>query len=105
MSRRSEIPDIMGGMVILLGCHLAYVMLARLTMFLAASALGVNSSQAVLAALGISILAIGLTQALYAVPICLYFNRQRQQAIVKGVLLGAVLTLLLNGSCFVLLQL
>lgn len=44
---------------------------------------------------------IGLMQFLYVLPLMIWFARKRQFARVKGVVLGAAVTLLLNGGCFV----
>jgi hypothetical protein len=43
---------------------------------------------------------IGLSQWLYLGPAILYFQLKRRSEVVKGLLLGALLTILLNGSCF-----
>jgi amino acid permease len=102
MSRRSEISNIFIGIVLLILCHLAYLMLAGLIVYLLASMPNTDISQKVNTVLGISVLGIGLTQALYVVPLCLYLSKRRQHTVVKGVLIGAVLTMLLNGSCFLL---
>ena len=45
---------------------------------------------------------LGLTQAIYVVPLCIWLRRKRRLATLKGILLAAVLTLLVNGSCFLL---
>jgi hypothetical protein len=46
------------------------------------------------------IIYIGLTQLLYLIPTCIYFSRRGQRALVQGLIIGAVLTALLNGGCF-----
>jgi hypothetical protein len=43
---------------------------------------------------------IGITQLIYVVPLCLWLRRRRQFETAKGVIIGAVITFLLNGSCF-----
>jgi heme/copper-type cytochrome/quinol oxidase subunit 4 len=46
-------------------------------------------------------LMLGLTQLLYVLPIMrLYWVRERQER-VKGMAIAAILTMLLNGSCYV----
>lgn len=75
-----------------------------------AGVLGVN----VLAALAIMILAseglepaggalvtLGLVQLLWVVPGVIWANRIGRKTLGKGIVLGAVLVLLLNGGCFV----
>ncbi len=46
------------------------------------------------------LLGFGLTQLLYVIPLCIYYRRQRQFNKMKGIIIGAILTALLNGSCF-----
>lgn len=45
---------------------------------------------------------IGLVQLIYVVPIALWLSRRRQFALMKGVIIGAVLTALANGGCFLI---
>ncbi|MEO0457682.1 MAG: hypothetical protein AAF152_14050 [Cyanobacteria bacterium P01_A01_bin.114] len=47
-----------------------------------------------------SLLAIGLSQLVYMVPIILWFIRVRDFGWVKGFIVGAVMTALLNGGCW-----
>jgi hypothetical protein len=41
-----------------------------------------------------------LIQLLYVIPLVLRFKRQGKTARMKGVIIGAVITALLNGACF-----
>ena len=43
---------------------------------------------------------ISLTQLFYAMPLYRRFQRQRRPYAMKGVVIGALITVLLNGSCF-----
>jgi hypothetical protein len=45
---------------------------------------------------------IGLVQFVYILPICVYLNRRREWDLMKGVIIGACLSLLLNGGCWLL---
>ena len=46
---------------------------------------------------------IGLGQFLYIIPLIIWLARQRQGESIKGVIIGAVITILLNGGgCFLL---
>ncbi len=45
---------------------------------------------------------IGLAQFLYAVPLYFRLMRRGHVEMAKGVVIGAVITFLLNGSCFAL---
>jgi heme/copper-type cytochrome/quinol oxidase subunit 4 len=46
---------------------------------------------------------IGLCQLVYAMPIILLLEQQGRSAVAKGVIIGAVITALLNGGCWVTL--
>ncbi len=49
---------------------------------------------------GAPALFIGITQIAYLAPIYAYFAKRGRQEVGKGMILGAIVTLLLNGSCF-----
>ncbi|MEL6775781.1 MAG: hypothetical protein AAFO06_00880 [Cyanobacteria bacterium J06597_16] len=46
---------------------------------------------------------IGITQLLYVVPLALWLRNRGRFDTMKGVVIGAALTVLLNGSCFVIM--
>jgi hypothetical protein len=47
----------------------------------------------------------GLSQLLYVVPLALRMRRRGKTELMKGVIIAAVLTVLLNGGCFLQLYL
>ncbi len=49
--------------------------------------------------LGIGLMWIGVSQLVYLVPCAVIFRRKRRPGVVKGLILGAALTLLLNVAC------
>ena len=49
-----------------------------------------------------SILGIGIFQLLYVIPTGILLYRNRQFSLMKGVIIGAVITALLNGGCYLL---
>ncbi len=49
---------------------------------------------------GAPALFIGITQIAYLAPLYAYFAKWGRQEVGKGIILGAIVTLLLNGSCF-----
>lgn len=110
MSRRSEIQNILIGIVLLVVCHLAYLMLVGLLLwlfpvdFFSSSSQSQSWSDPLIALMTYSTFVIGLVQILYVLPLCLWLSRRRRFSTVKGVIIGAVITLLLNGSCFVFLD-
>jgi hypothetical protein len=46
---------------------------------------------------------IGLVQFIYILPICVYLRRRREWDLMKGVIIGACISLLLNGGCWLFL--
>jgi uncharacterized BrkB/YihY/UPF0761 family membrane protein len=61
--------------------------------------LGPNDASPVIIA-GAPALFIGITQIAYLAPIYAYFAKRGRQEVGKGIILGAIVTLLLNSSCF-----
>jgi len=45
----------------------------------------------------------GLSQLLYVIPLTIWLKRRGKIGMMKGVIIAAVLTALLNGGCFLLL--
>jgi hypothetical protein len=46
---------------------------------------------------------ISLAQLAYILPICIYLHRKGQSNWMKGIIVGACITVLLNGGCWILL--
>jgi hypothetical protein len=44
---------------------------------------------------------VGVTQLLYVIPLVVILIRQHNWGLMKGVIIGAVITALLNGGCWV----
>ncbi len=85
------------GVFLLFGCHAALLIFFFL--------LGMVVSVAGGGYLGIGIWIIGaiflfLWQLLYVIPLVWWFRRRRYWGLMKGVIMGAVLTALLNGTCY-----
>lgn len=90
------------GIVVLMLCHVGAVLLLILLAWISSVIpVAVAASLTGIAAFGI--FGIGITQLLYAIPLCLWLNRKGRADTAKGVIIGAVLTLLLNGGCFILM--
>jgi hypothetical protein len=97
MSQKNDTSEIVMGLITLLGMHLISAFLIFL--------LGLIVSYAFTgyAALYIWIYGGGgffLVQLLYVIPLVLLLKRQGKTARMKGVIIGAVITALLNGACF-----
>ncbi|MBD0345125.1 MAG: hypothetical protein ICV63_09955 [Coleofasciculus sp. Co-bin14] len=41
-----------------------------------------------------------MTQFIYVIPVVLWLKRQQRWGLMKGIIIGAVLTALLNGGCW-----
>lgn len=44
--------------------------------------------------------AIGIIQLIYVIPIIIWSRRRERFALMKGVIIGAVITALVNGACY-----
>jgi uncharacterized BrkB/YihY/UPF0761 family membrane protein len=43
---------------------------------------------------------VGITQLIYVIPLIIYYRKQQKYGLMKGVIVGAVITALLNGGCW-----
>jgi hypothetical protein len=100
MSRRREIKDIGLGIALLILCHLAffYFFLPLCDVLLTRYRGSQNEGLIIV----LPLLGIGITQTLYVTPLCLYLAKRRRYTLMKGVMIGACLTALLNGACYIL---
>src|SRR5205085_498167 len=80
---RSERNDLWLGIVLALLLHLIQVPLALLTT-------------------GISLIFVGLSQLIYIIPAILFYRRDDRSDVVKGLIIVAAITFLLNATCTVL---
>ena len=90
MSQRKEFVQVIWGILILLGLNALAVGLS-----LAIASLGVQVA-------GFYIIAIGISQLLHVVPLCIWLKRKNRMSMMKGVIIGAVITALLNGGCWII---
>lgn len=110
MTRRDEIRGILSGIFFLLGAHFVAFWIYWGLLF-AISLINQAIPNSVLNSLITNyvwvfpILFLGVSQLVYVIPIALWLKRHGQSARLKGVIMGAVLTALLNGGCFLLLSL
>jgi hypothetical protein len=47
---------------------------------------------------------IGITQFVYLIPVMVFFGWRRRFEVLKGMAIGAILTILVNGACFLIVQ-
>lgn len=97
--RPNQLLGIILGLLLLLGGHIAAIIFFFL--------LGVLVSVAGGGYAGIAIWAVGalflfLWQLFYVIPLVWWLRRRRNWGLLKGVLMGAVLTGLVNGTCYLM---
>ena len=106
MSQRNEFRDIVRGMGLLLVAHMLAIavefVLAYILALISPTSSSAVSSFASTAGtvLLFSFFGIGIAQWLYVTPLLIRLRRREKWALFKGVLIGALLTMLLNGGCF-----
>ena len=104
MSRENPTAEVLSGVALLLAFHV----MALIALYVAAYLGSLLMSLLRLNLYGFSdvwfwlIFGIGITQLVYVIPACIYYRRRRRFNLVKGIIIGAILTALLNGGCFLL---
>ncbi len=86
--------DLIGGLFLVPALHIGFVML----ILLIHSILDYNS------VIGnifyFEFFWMGIAQFFYLIPVMLVFRRRQRFEVVKGISIGAILTILVNGACF-----
>ena len=100
MSPRNEFADIALGIFSLFGMHIIAIIIGSILAGIANSIHLYNLIGLLLYAL----FYIGLFQFFYVVPAIILLKRRQQWGLMKGVIIGAVLTVLLNGTCWLLVS-
>lgn len=105
MQHRNEFLKVFWGLLILLGMHIIFTLallliINLLTTFAASSRSNYQAVNQINVALSLSFLLIGVTQLLYVIPTLLRLRRRREWGLFKGVVIGAVITALLCGGCW-----
>ncbi len=78
--QQSQTNDIWRGVGIALLFHLVQIPLALLTLFM-------------------SLIFLGLTQLIYIIPAIIIYKRKGRPGVVKGLIIAAAITFLLNAAC------
>lgn len=97
MTERNEPLGIVLGILLTLGLH---VLMVGIIWLLAA---WVDASKGGYAGLGVLVIGIAgflFWQLLYVIPLVIWFQRKRHTGMLKGMVITACLTALLNGLCF-----
>jgi hypothetical protein len=85
--------DLIGGMFLVPALHLGFLLLILLMQSIFMSR-----------ALGLIFLvffqSMGIAQFVYLIPVGLVYWRRRRFEVIKGITIGAILTILVNAACF-----
>jgi O-antigen/teichoic acid export membrane protein len=106
MSQRNEFRDIVRGIFLLLVAHIIAIVagfiLGYILILIGSASSGAVSSfsNMIATVLLFSLFGIGISQWLYVTPLLIRLRRRERWGLFKGVLIGALLTMLLNGGCF-----
>lgn len=89
--------DLIGGIFLVPALNIGFFLLASpLMMF-------VKGDSVIAMIIGAAFLFIGITQFIYLTPLMLKFRREGRFELVKGMSIGAIITIFLNSACFSLL--
>ncbi len=102
MRERSEIPKIILGSFCVLVIN---AVIFCIGLFVASYTYGAyqNSYYSWLFPIAVfSIMGISITQLIYVIPVIIWLKRRQQIVLMKGVIVGAVITALLNGGCYLI---
>lgn len=94
MSQTNDILGVFLGILLLIGMHF----LAILAIVFLSLIRGIYGGQILM----IGAFGFFLWQLLYVIPVTLWLKRRRQYGLMKGVIIGAVISALLNGGCSLL---
>ena len=96
MSQINEIKGIVSGIFLLMGLHLAAIILVIIISSISTGGIGFY----IASFLNLGFLAIGIAQLIYVVPAIIVLRRRREFAVIKGLIIGAIITALVNGGCW-----
>ena len=104
MSQVNERKGIVSGIFLLIGLHIAAVILGSIVLFIHFSLVG-KDNYLTLLLFGPFLAGLGIAQLIYVIPAIFILRRRRNFTLVKGVIIGAVVTALLNGGCWLFVYL
>jgi hypothetical protein len=90
--------DLIGGIFLVPALHLGFLLLTLLfgSIFNGASILSMMFF--------VLFFWTGITQFVYLIPVGLVYWRRRRFEVIKGIAIGAIITILLNAACFAFLS-
>lgn len=102
MSPRNERMGIVSGIFLLIGLHIAAVILGIIILLIHFYLVG-QDNYLTLLLFGSFFAGLGIVQLIYVIPAIIVLRRRREFALLKGLIVGAVVTALLNGGCWLLM--
>jgi hypothetical protein len=102
MSQINERKGIVSGIFLLIGLHIAAVILGIIILLIHFYIVG-QDNYLTLLLLGIFFGGLGIVQLIYVIPAIIVLRRRGEFALLKGLIIGAVVTALLNGGCWLLM--
>jgi hypothetical protein len=102
-TKKNPIIEFILGIILTIALHVIVIILS-ITLFYSTialiSVLRLNPDKSLVLILWAPTLFIGVTQIIYLAPLCAYFTKRGRNEVGKGIILGAIVTLLVNSSCF-----
>ncbi|MBD0311995.1 MAG: hypothetical protein ICV86_03660 [Microcoleus sp. T3-bin5] len=102
MSQINEKKGIVSGIFLLIGLHIAAVILVIVILLIHFYIVG-QDNYLTLLLFGSFFAGLGIVQLIYVIPAIIVLRRRREFALLKGLIIGAVVTALLNGGCWLLM--
>jgi hypothetical protein len=102
MSQRNETTQIIYGVLFLFGLHILVITVFSLLGYVL-NMLGGAAISLLNPLWAVALFGIGISQLIYVVPMIIWLKQRQEWGLMKGVIIGAVLTALLNGGCWLLL--
>lgn len=99
MARRNEFLQIIYGILLLIGMHaiaIAVIFVLGFILFYS------TPNYVILVFWMYAAFSFSLIQLLYVIPVVLRLKQRQRWGMMKGVIIGAVITALLNGGCFLI---
>ena len=101
MSLRTELLGIIYGLILVMGMHILAILLIFIMGLIISS---VNRGYSFLGFWIYAAMGFSLIQLLYVIPVVLRLKQQHRWAMMKGVIIAAILTVFLSGVCWLLLS-
>ncbi len=85
--------DLIRGIFLVPALHLGFILLILLMQ-------SIFMSRAIGLIFSVFFQSIGIAQFVYLIPVMWVYQRRRRFEMIKGIAIGAILTILVNGACF-----